>query len=315
MNDNENMYPTKWADFIGQETAKRQIDLAVRSAKARKAPLDHVLLTAPTGYGKTALARLIADTLTAGTKRQVKVVSGPIKWVGAVMLLDDMRDGDVVLYDEFHKVMDGGKKHAEWLLHYLQDGVIVTGNRVVELPKVTIIATTNEPDRLPEAILSRFPIRPAFEPYSTDEAARIAKIMSKQILTGLPDPTPKNLSVIAGASNANPRAIRRLISTVRDLAVTGSRPDPRTGYDMDEVLLMHDVTHDGLDRTARTYLTLLVHEFGGKAGQRAIASRVGVSVTDAESVLLSRGLITRSSSGREVTPAGIRRIKTLEVSA
>jgi len=184
------------------------------------------------------------------------------------------------------------------------------------MPKVTIVACTTEPEKIPEPILSRFMLRPVLEAYTEEEGAKIAKVMARTVLVGLPEPSPGNFRTISSAANANPRAIRRLLTTLRDLAIVGGLvPTARGGYSMGDVLAMHDVTEDGLDRTARRYLDLLVNEFGGKAGARAIASRLGVSPADAELLLMDRGFLIRTTTGREITPLGVRRTVALAVAA
>ena len=307
-------YPQRWGDFVGQVPAKRQLELAVASAKARRVPLDHVLLTAPSGVGKTALALLVAREMTKGTKRQVKFVSDRLSWVEALFLLDELDDGAVVVYDEFHKIVEGGKKGAEWMLHYLQDGVVVGARGPVQVAQVTFICATTEPGLLPDTVVSRFPLRPVLEPYTLLEAAGIARVTAKSVLAGLPQPSAADLRVLAGAGNANPRAIRRLLTTLRDLAVTGAISGDTAGYGADalaEVLIMHDVTQDGLDRTARRYLTALATELGGRAGVRALSDRLGVNPVDAERVLIDRGFVIRTTGGREITPQGVRRVRQL----
>lgn len=308
-------YPGRFEDFAGAEQAKRQLRLAIASAKARKAPLDHVLLTAPAGQGKTALAILVANEMTRARRgASWNLVQPPMTWQQFVMHLDEMQDGDVLIIDEIHRVVEGGRKNAEFLLGYLNEGVIYTGRGAEVMPKVTIIAATTDPDKLPPAVTSRFPIQPVLPPYSPEEAAQIAKVMSRSVLSGLPQPTLDNLRTIASAANFNPRAMRRLLITLRDLVVVGDLVHDK-GYDMAPVLAMADVTDDGLDSTARTYLELLLDEFAGRAGSRALSGRMGVPLDDTERVLLERGLITRTTNGRELSVAGVRRVKQLKEAA
>ncbi len=115
-------YPTSWTGFIGQQRAKDQIRLAAQSAKARKQPMDHILIASGTpGIGKTSLGLLAARTMG----RKVLVVTGPVPATRAYGLLAKLDDRDVLFIDEAHKLVEGGKKHAEWLLHYLQDGILL----------------------------------------------------------------------------------------------------------------------------------------------------------------------------------------------
>jgi Holliday junction DNA helicase RuvB len=159
----EGDYPTSWDGFIGQEKAKQQIKLAANSAKIRKQSMDHMLIASGTpGIGKTSLALLAARQM--GTK--ITVTSGPITLEHALILLSGMKDGEILFIDEAHKLVDAGKKDAEWLLHYLQDGMLVGAYSYENVPKVTIIAATTEVGRLPATVVGRFPIRPQLVEYS-----------------------------------------------------------------------------------------------------------------------------------------------------
>ena len=46
--------PRTLAEFIGQEGEKRKLDIAIRAAKLRREPLEHVLLSGPPGLPSPA---------------------------------------------------------------------------------------------------------------------------------------------------------------------------------------------------------------------------------------------------------------------
>lgn len=308
-------YPATWTEFIGQTQAVRELKLAITSARARKVALGHTILTAPPGIGKTSLATLAAREMVKGRPRSKwLLVQPPITWVDFAVLCDDLRDGDVLVVDEAHRLVEGGRKNSEWLLSYLQDGIIATARGFAEVPAVTIIAATTDPEKIPPAVMSRFNIQTQLEPYTEDEAAKIVQVTARSVLKGLhlPMPSPENARELAGASATNPRAIRRLLGTLRDLAITKEITHDGKGYDISLVLDFAGVTADGLDRTARAYLVALLDTFGGKAGQKAIAGLLPGQAEDAERTLLAKGFICRTTSGREITPAGIRRTSEIK---
>jgi Holliday junction DNA helicase RuvB len=314
-------YPTSWTGFIGQQRAKDQIRLAAQSAKARKQPMDHILIASGTpGIGKTSLGLLAARTMG----RKVIVVTGPVPATRAYGLLAKLDDRDVLFIDEAHKLVEGGKKHAEWLLHYLQDGVLLGApacrdeypySRYTPVaPRVTVIAATTEPGRLPTTLTGRFPVRPTLNDYTPDEGAKITAQLARKVMAGLPPPTTNNNHAIAQAANSNPRAIRQILVTTRDMTVTGRLAHrPRTGYDIPAVLDWHGITPDGLDHTAQEYLKALARDFDGKAGQKAIEDRLQEpgGLADTERVLLDQHLITKTNTGRAITMAGAIRAREI----
>jgi len=312
-------YPESWDDMVGQELAKNQIRLAAKSARIRSKPLAHTLIASGVaGLGKTSLALLTAAEM--GTK--VVPIAGQTTAQDFRVLVNenDLQDGDLVLMDEFHKMMDGGKRNAEWMLHYLQDFTLMGPLGPEKMPHITIIAATTHASVLPETILGRFPLIPQMTGYTLEEASRVAAKMAERVLADsyslASQPTESNCEIIAEASNRNPRAIRQLLCTLRDLAVTGEIGfDPHDGYDMDIVLMQFGVTADGLDRAAQRYLVTLAEVFNGTAGEEALKDMLQEpgGLNTVERVLFDKRLVTRAAKGRTLTNKGKLRVQNLDV--
>lgn len=311
----QGLYPDSFDDFVGQKVAKAQLLTAARSAKMRGVPMDHVLIAdGRPGVGKTSLALLCAKELEAN----VRFVSGKVKLTEARLLLSSMLDGDVLIIDEVHRMVDGGKKDAEWLLHYLQDGVIVGPRGPEELPRVTVIAATTDAGRLPDTVLGRFPLKPTLVDYTDEEAALIAQRLSRKIMIDpLPKPRPHDCARIARAAANTPRMMTSILVTLRDLTLTtyGETWDEKTEtYDLSTSLEWLGLTEDGLTRTAQRYLLALLNDFAGEpVGQTSVQDRLqepgGLLAT--ERLLMSAGLIEKTRCGRILTAAGIRRAREL----
>lgn len=309
-------YPQTWDEFIGQDTAKRQLQVAIASAKTRSAPLGHVLLASGTpGIGKTAMALLATAELEAG----MNIVSGKMSLNEARIALSVLDDRDVLFIDEIHRLVQGGKGNAEWLLHLMQDGVLMGPKGPEVQPMVTIIGATTDVGRLPETIVSRFPLRPVLKPYTLDEATEIAiDMVSHALPGGVPFPNMDDMRAIARAASHNPRTIRAIVNNLRDLALVDiDAVHDGTNYDLSEPLAWLGLTLDGLTDTACRYLVILIEDFAGQAGERAMQDRLqepgGIDHT--ERLLMEKGLIAKTPQGRVLTREGITRANELRSAA
>ena len=303
-------YPQNWDDYVGQPKAKRQLRLMAASAKARRTRMPHVLLACGEGgIGKTALAGLCAREM--GTN--VVVISGQTSVDKMRKLFARMSDGDIIVYDEIHQAVKGGAAKSEWMLHYLQDGVLMGPMGAMQCPQVTIIGATTESAKLPETVVSRF-VLPELTGYSDDEAAEIALQAARAKLSscGLPLPSWDVCLRIAAAGNNNPRAMGQVLSTLRDIALIDGY-DESGEYDIASTLEMMGLTADGLNRCARRYLIALHEQFEGAAGAAALAGVLqepgGLGPT--ERILQNKGLIVLTKQGRTLDNAGIRRAQEL----
>ena len=94
--------PPSLADYVGQETVKANLRVAIEAAKARGESLDHVLLYGPPGLGKTSLAYVIGREMGVG----VRSTSGPVieRAGDLAALLTNLEQGDVLFIDEIHRL-------------------------------------------------------------------------------------------------------------------------------------------------------------------------------------------------------------------
>lgn len=309
-------YPRSWEEYVGQEDAVEFLRVAAASAKIRGERLGHVLIaTGLHGIGKSALARLIAKEMDAGLVE----VQGVLTEQDALRTFAAMSDGDILFYDEFHQAVSKGKAKAEWLLSVLQDGVMITSRGVQAIPNITIVAATTDIQKVQETIISRFQVKPAMESYTDEQAALIARVTSKRVWgnlveRGYPLPSDRRCATIARAANNNPRAITQLLKTLLDTVVAGSAIRGQDGdYDLSMMFRFAQVTPDGLDKLAQDYLETLSFE-GGLAGERTMRMALGEPTTPVhtEKLLLSKGLISFTERGRELTPDGV--VRAAEIS-
>lgn len=310
----EGPYPQQFTDFIGQDTARLQIMAAVTSALQRNALMGHMLLASGfPGIGKTALARLTAHLLGVGFVE----LGGKVREVDAAAALKEMADGDVLFLDEIHRMVQGGKAGAEWLLTLMQDGVLHTPSGIVRAPAITVIAATTDKQRLPQTILDRFAITPPLESYTAGQAHEIAELTAKRLGYGgeyLPMPTERAwLDKVARACDNNPRRIGNLLGVIRDVAISSKGDDgtpgnlSADGYDISLALEWSGLTEDGLTQDMQDYLTTLV-AYDGVAGAQTLRMALHeADINQTERALIQKGLIVITPRGRQLTDFGTPR--------
>lgn len=298
-------YPRTWDGFVGQTEAVDQLHTAVKSAILREDRLDHVLLASGAhGIGKTTLAQIVAYEMAVG----FVAVSGPITLDEARKILMEMRDGDILFWDEFHLAVAGNRNRADWLLPMLTDHVLLSKDDPEKMPDITVIAATTDVGKLPQTLISRFMIRPILEYYTDDEATTIASKLAARMKVRIAGDTV--MKKIALASNNNPRDMRMILTAIRDMAVTGDGV-----VSLKKALVWAGLTHDGLTRVAQDMLLVLLDSSDYTASLETIQAALGEPgpLRHPEQSLIQKGYVTITSRGRKLTEAGIARSMELEI--
>ena len=302
----QTLRPQTFAEYVGQESIKKNLSILLAAAKERGHPPEHLLFYGPAGLGKTTLAHLIARECGA----QIKTTSGPaIEKVGDLAsVLTNLSPGDMLFIDEIHRL---GKQIEEVLYPAMESGMlhIMIGKgpsaRTLELalPPFTLIAATTRIALLSSPLRSRFSggiFRLEF--YTEEEIRRIitrsAEILGVTIDEGA-------IAELAKRSRFTPRTANYLLKRARDFAQVKKRAV--LGKEVsEEALELLGVDRRGLLASDRALLMMLIEKFGGgPAGLNTIASALAEDMGTIEDVyepyLLQIGFLERTPRGRVAT--------------
>jgi Holliday junction DNA helicase RuvB len=297
--------PRLWEEYIGQEKVKENLRVFIEAARARREPLDHVLLHGPPGLGKTTLAYLIATELQVG----IRATSGPVleRPGDVAAILTNLEDRDVLFIDEIHRM----NRVVEEILYpameeFQLDLVIGQGPHArtikLDLPRFTLVGATTRAGLLTAPLRSRFGVLHRLDYYSDEEIYRIilrsAKILGVEI-------SSDGAAELAGRSRGTPRVANRLLRRIRDFAqVLG---DGVISKELAHMALERlEVDERGLDEMDRRILHTLIEKFdGGPVGLETLAVAVAEEKDTIEDIyepfLIQAGFLARTPRGRTAT--------------
>jgi Holliday junction DNA helicase RuvB len=297
--------PQNFSEFIGQDKVVENVDLMVRSAIARKTAMDHILLSGPPGLGKTSLAMLIARALGS----ELHLVSGPAieKKGDLAAVLTNLKPKDVLFIDEIHRMHITVEEILYSAMEDFRLDILIgqgasARTMQIDLAPFTLIGATTRSGLLSNPLRDRFMAHLNFDFYPPEKIAQI--ILNNSVKMGLIISEKAKIEV-AKRSRGTPRIANRILRRVRDFALVNHSKTVEK-KEVDLALELLDIDELGLDSMDRKILTVMKNYYqGGPVGIDALAATLGEDKQTIEDVyepyLLKEGLILRTPRGRSLS--------------
>ena len=297
--------PKTLVEYVGQEKVKSNLEIAIKAAKKRQEPMEHILFYGAPGLGKTTLAHVIANEIGSN----IKVTSGPAieKSGDLAAILTNLEEGDILFIDEIHRL---NKSIEEILYPAMEDFAldIIMGKGPsartlrLDLPHFTIIGATTMASLLSAPLRDRFGHVHHLGFYELDEMEKIIRRSAKLLKVDLDH---EAATLIASRSRKTPRIANRLLKRVRDYSQVKGNGfiDLET---CENAFKMMEIDGLGLDQVDRKLLLTIINKFkGGPVGLNTLSAATGEDIDTIlnvyEPYLLQLGFLDRSPRGRMVT--------------
>lgn len=292
--------PQSFDDFVGQGHIARIIQSAIQSAQHQWHQLWHILLSGPSGYGKTTIATI--TTQLYGKSFHTITAYAISKPAELITIMTSMNEGDVLFIDEIHRI----KPVLEEMLYiamedFAIDMMMGDGWAVrVPLKPFTLIGATTKPESLSEPLKNRFIYNFHCTDYNESEKHAIVQRYLDHYHI-IYDPTL--IDAIARKVDTVPRKIHNLIVTIRDYLISHHQHLNLTQKIRPDCESRLAISDGGLTHIHSRYLHIL-EAADTAVWLKTIALQLGINEASVENeiepLLLKLWLIEKSSRGRSI---------------
>src|SRR5262245_7682747 len=297
--------PRVLAEYIGQQSVKDNLEVAIQAARKRGEPLDHILLYGPPGLGKTTLASVIANEMHA----RFRATAGPLIQLKGDLtaILTNLEFGDVLFIDEIHRLQPSIEEILYPAMEDFKLDIIIgqgpsARTHRLDLRRFTLIGATTRAGLITAPLRSRFGMVHRLDFYTTPELEFIIRRSAEILGAAI---TSEGCHEIAKRCRGTPRVANRFLKRIRDYAQVKGTGEITAQMALNGLKLL-DVDEHGFDDMDRKLLSAVIERFnGGPVGVNTIAAVLNEEVDAVEDIyepyLLQSGFLQRTPRGRVAT--------------
>ncbi len=297
--------PKTLSEFIGQEKVKEQLRIHIEAAKQRNEALEHVLLVSPPGLGKTTLARIISNEIQSNFKQAI----GPVmEKLDLASTLTNLEKGDILFIDEIHRVKGYVQESLYPAMEDYQLDLTIgqgPGSDIMQVPldPFTLVGATTREGLLAGPFRDRFGIRIHLDYYAAEDIQQAIRINSEKLKINIDEDAEYAL---ARRSRGTMRIANKLLANVRDYAEV--KGDGILSLEIaEEALEFFDIDERGLNKQDYAYFQILIENFSGRAGKKALAVALSEDERTISEVYepyyIKEGFLALTPGGRVATDA------------
>src|ERR1039457_5362603 len=259
--------PATLSEFVGQQNARRILNILMTASKRRSEPVPHVLMSGPSGLGKTTLARIVASEMNG---RLVEMVGSSLKNATEMTAqLLELKANDVLFIDEIHALP---RKLEEILYGAMEDGAITTAEagfddlmkqlgirsgdksrKVHMLPPFTLIGATTLLGLTTAPLRSRFRQIIELEAYRDEELRTIITNATTKLAFDLTEDVAHQIAI---RSRGTARTAMSNLMWYRDYVQADG--GVATMEALQAAFELKGIDRNGMTRTDREYLRRLI---------------------------------------------------------
>ena len=298
--------PRSLSEYVGQQTVKENLDIAINAALQRGEPLDHILFYGPPGLGKTTLASILSTEMGV----RLKTTSGPaIERAGdMVAILTQLQKDDILFIDEVHRLSRVVEEvlypaMEDFFVSWVIDKGLKARSMNLSIKPFTLVGATTRYGMVSAPLRDRFGSVNRLDFYDYDAMRDII-----QRSTGILEISAESggINELACRSRGTPRIANRLLRRVRDYALVVA-DNVVTREVTIEALDKLEVDKLGLYKMDHQVLRSIIEKFsGGPVGLDTLAASISEDRDTIEDVcepfLLQKGFLERTPRGRVATP-------------